>query len=560
MAPSVIPAGGSGEAAGPDSEAAFPRLLTPREDGIPIPESIAEYVLLVARGANVTIYVEEGAHRQKHPALDGILKSLERRKTVFRTVDIVALPMEQLDQVRRRHQTGLATTVAGERRVLQLLRTCAEMGATDIRLKQYRKAAGVELRIDGEMVGSVQMLSKSDLRDYCTALWNVSDTNSRRGNYTELVSASTSIVHKLKELGLDDVFAAIRCQFNATGIGPECDVRLQPAGQTARPFEQLGLTPATIATIRRATAAPGGALFISGPMGSGKTNLLASTVLDFHQRKPEKKIGTIEDPVEIFIADRISQWVVTGLGDDREKEFKDLLIRSLRSDLQMLMLQECRDGAAAAAFLEMAVTGALGISTIHTPNAMKIIRRLHGWGIDEVVLTDPEIMRLLGAVRLVPVLCSCKVPIEKALKEGHARAGELAESIARLQRHADRAYRLRGHDAPRLIGGCTRRPAGCDVCQARSSVRKLSYGITGRTQLAEMIIPDAILLEHLYKGRLDSAHHHARAVLRCPSVEEDALDRIAAGTLCPLDAENSLGLFGESGRDARFRQIAGVAE
>jgi type II secretory ATPase GspE/PulE/Tfp pilus assembly ATPase PilB-like protein len=517
-----------------------PRILTP-EDGIAIAESFRDYVLLIASGPDVTVYVEEGC--VDSPALGSIQTSLERRSHLYRSIAITPVTLEKIERLKRAQDQATTHTVPGERLVIQLLRLCADLRATDIQLKQYRHGAGVELRIDGDMVPNVQTASKGDLKDCCTALWNMSDGNSRLGNYSEMASASASIVHNLKQYGLDDLFAAIRLSFNFTFLGPECSIRLQPAGQTARPLEDLGLPAPAIIAFRRATSGAEGALLISGPMGSGKSNLLASIVLDYHDRRPQKKILTIEDPVEIFIADRISQWAVTGFAGDRAKEYEDLLHRALRADAQMLMLQECRDAAAASAFIEASITGAIGLTTIHTPNAMKIIRRLAGWNIEEAILTDPEIIRLLGAVRLVTVLCDCKIPIELAIKSRNGCAAALADSVGRLQRHADHSYFLRGQEVPRLICGFTRNHEGCELCQRRSKIRKTSYGITGRAQLAEAIAPDGTLLEQLYKGRLDEAHHHVRAILRVPSIQEDAIDRIVAGRLCPLDAELALGLF-----------------
>jgi type II secretory ATPase GspE/PulE/Tfp pilus assembly ATPase PilB-like protein len=517
-----------------------PRVLTPN-DGIAIPESFKDYVLLIVTGGEVTVYVEQSS--LDNPALGSILTSLERRGHLYRSIATIPVKLEKIERLKRSLQVATTHTVPTERMVIQLLRMCGELRATDIHLKQYRHGAGVELRIDGDLQPNVQTTSKSDLKEYCAALWHMSDPNSRKGNYSEMASASASIVHNLAVYGLDDIYAAVRLSFDFSFLGPECSIRLQPAGQTARPLEDLGLPTPAIVAFRRATSGAEGALLISGPMGSGKSNLLASVVLDYHKRRSQKKILTIEDPVEIFIDDRVSQWVVTGFSGNRGQEFQELLHRALRSDAQMLMLQECRDAAAASAFIEASITGAIGLTTIHTPNAMKIIRRLAGWKIEEAILTDPETMRLLGGVRLVTVLCDCKIPIEEAIKLRAPDSQLLVESVERIQRHADIAFTLRGHDTPRLVHGYTRNHDGCEICRKRSKLWKSSYGIIGRAQLAEAILPDGTLLEHLYKGRVEAAHHYVRAVLRVPSIQEDAIDRIVAGKLCPLDAELSLGLF-----------------
>jgi type II secretory ATPase GspE/PulE/Tfp pilus assembly ATPase PilB-like protein len=160
-----------------------------------------------------------------------------------------------------------------------------------------------------------------------------------------------------------------------------------------------------------------------------------------------------------------------------------------------------------------------------------------------VTLTSPSIIRLLGAVRLVPVLCEgCKIPIRAALHLVHGGTPDLQEKISRLQRFANRAFGLRHQPVPVIADGHVRNAEGCPACRKGKVLRK-SYGVVGRTQLAEMIRPDDHLLDILYGGDHAAAHRYVRGDLKIPSLREDAIERIAAGHLCPIDAEQHLGLF-----------------
>jgi type II secretory ATPase GspE/PulE/Tfp pilus assembly ATPase PilB-like protein len=114
---------------------------------------------------------------------------------------------------------------------------------------------------------------------------------------------------------------------------------------------------------------------------------------------------------------------------------------------------------------------------------------------------------------------------------------------------------MRDVEAPRLFDGYTRNVLGCERCRAQAAVHAPVYGISGRTQLMEFIAPDARLLELLVAGETEAAHHHARAVLRVPSIHEDATDRIAAGQACPLDIEDELGLFKDTKRFAGHQLV-----
>ncbi|HEV2651668.1 MAG TPA: ATPase, T2SS/T4P/T4SS family [Rhizomicrobium sp.] len=519
---------------------AGPRRLTD-EDGISIPADFLGYILLIEHRGLVTIYVEKD--RADDTNVTSVKRSLERRAARYPRLEIKPLHLSDLQRLQEQYAGPTAPMVSAERTAIQLLRSFHEHGATDAALKQHQRAAALLLRVDGDMTAPIKSLTKKEVRNLCQVFWNMSDPSSRVGDYSETTSGGTTMVEVLADYGLADIYSAVRFSYAATSLGPECAIRLQAAGQTARPLEELGHPAPAIIKLRQTTSGAGGAIFISGPVGSGKTNLLASTALDVATNRPEKKMATIEDPAEVFIHESVSQWIVTGrTPQDRDAQYNDLIRRALRSDLEFLILGECRGPEAANAFLQAAVSGMIGLSTIHTPNAMKIIRRLAGWGIDAVNLTDPEIMRGLGAVRLIKTLCDCKIPIAKALRD-RSEASDLEETVARLQRHADMAYPLRDASVPRIMDGYTRKHEGCEVCRGRSKIEKRSYGIRGRTQIIEYFDPDARLLELLVDGHVDSAHQHARSFLKIPSIQEDALDRVAAGDACPLDIEDQLGLF-----------------
>jgi type II secretory ATPase GspE/PulE/Tfp pilus assembly ATPase PilB-like protein len=262
---------------------------------------------------------------------------------------------------------------------------------------------------------------------------------------------------------------------------------------------------------------------------------------------------TIEKPVEIYIAETISQWFATGASGDEAAEFKNLLRRAVRSDAQFLMVQELQEEDEAKMFFKVANTGALGMTTVHTPSASRIVLRLKEWNIDRVILTDPEIMRLLGAVKLVKKLCpDCRLTLENAYKMHRDRKRQfplLQESVTRIQRHANEAYSMRGLKAPSLSECFVRDYEGCPTCRDQTrAVKKAGAGrepagTVGRFQVSEFIPPTNTLLEHLYEGRTKSAREHLRGDMKVPSIQEDGIERIVQGDACPLDVESVMGEF-----------------
>src|SRR6185312_6501192 len=158
--------------------------------------------------------------------------------------------------------------------------------------------------------------------------------------------------------------------------------------------------------IQRAVNMPHGAVLIAGPTGSGKTTTLASCM---NMIRPDRKIYTIEDPVEKLITNA-SQIPVNTEKEDRD--FASMGRASLRMDPDVIALGELRDEDTARVLVRAAITGHLVFSTIHTHTATAIVTRLMDMGISPVLLSDPSVLVCLICQRLAPTLCKrCMAPI-----------------------------------------------------------------------------------------------------------------------------------------------------
>jgi type II secretory ATPase GspE/PulE/Tfp pilus assembly ATPase PilB-like protein len=272
---------------------------------------------------------------------------------------------------------------------------------------------------------------------------------------------------------------------------------------------------------------------------------------------PTRCARTVEDPVEVRLK-RASQQAVNEPDPNKlAQRFAAMIREILRSDPDLVMVQECRDAESATASIEGAITGRVLVSTVHTTTPAKIIRRLLGWGIDPSRLSDPsEIIGLIG-VRLVKRLCSCKLHIPSVLEAGNGHQA-LWQSVNRLQQHANLAFPARG-DSPPTIAVCyTRNPNGCPRCHDPDARIKRPPGTQGRTQIAEIIRTDADLLDHLVSGRFREAEQYLRTTLRIASLYDEAIERVRRGELCPLDAESVLGHFPTPRRDNNEPALAVV--
>jgi type II secretory ATPase GspE/PulE/Tfp pilus assembly ATPase PilB-like protein len=141
-------------------------------------------------------------------------------------------------------------------------------------------------------------------------------------------------------------------------------------------LENLGLSGDEEKVLRDIVSHPTGLVLIVGPTGSGKTTTLYSLLNSLNS--PEKKIITLEDPVEYNIPG-ITQIPVAGVLDDQN--FAEKLRAVLRLDPDVVMVGEIRDQDTAKTALQGALTGHLVLSTFHAAGAAaaltrRLVRRL----------------------------------------------------------------------------------------------------------------------------------------------------------------------------------------
>jgi type II secretory ATPase GspE/PulE/Tfp pilus assembly ATPase PilB-like protein len=127
---------------------------------------------------------------------------------------------------------------------------------------------------------------------------------------------------------------------------------------------------------------------------------------------PEKKIITIEDPIEYHLAG------ITQTQTDHKKNYTFLegLRSALRQDPDVIMVGEIRDPETAKIAVESALTGHMVFSTLHTNNAQGVIPRLIDLDVNPKILVSA--LTLSIAQRLVRKLCNdCKVEAETTEEE-----------------------------------------------------------------------------------------------------------------------------------------------
>lgn len=220
-------------------------------------------------------------------------------------------------------------------------------------------------------------------------------------------------------------------------------------------IDTLGLSEYGLTGLKKMALKPHGLLFVCGPTGSGKTTTLHSLLN--YINTPERKIWTVEDPVEIT-QDGLRQVQVQTKID---WTFSAVLRSFMRADPDVIMVGETRDPETAKTVIEASLTGHLVFSTMHTNSAAESVVRLLDFGLDPFNFADA----LLGVVgqRLARRLCSnCKTSYHADADEIEMLAHEYTfetevDSVALIQRWHKQYDRVGGKIA--LF-----KATGCEVC------------------------------------------------------------------------------------------------
>lgn len=237
-------------------------------------------------------------------------------------------------------------------------------------------------------------------------------------------------------------------------------MRILAKGETM-PLEDMALLPRNYREIINIISKPYGMILVVGPTGSGKTTTLHAAL--HHINKPDRKIWTAEDPVEITQYGLRQVQVQPKIGLD----FAAAMRSFLRADPDVIMVGEMRDFETAKTGVEASLTGHLVFSTLHTNSAPETIVRLLDMGIDPLNFADA----LLGilAQRLVRTLCkNCKEkyhPTKEEYEELVEAYGR--EDFARLNIPYDDNFTLH-------------RPKGCEACD--------KTGYKGRMGIHELLV------------------------------------------------------------------------
>lgn len=136
-------------------------------------------------------------------------------------------------------------------------------------------------------------------------------------------------------------------------------------------LEECGL-PSSI--IKELISKPKGLILVTGATGSGKSTTLASMIETINQERT-CHIVTIEDPIEYVYKNKKSIIHQREIGSDTHS-FANALRHVLRQDPNVILIGEMRDLETIESALNIAETGHLVLSTLHTSDAVQTVNRI----------------------------------------------------------------------------------------------------------------------------------------------------------------------------------------
>jgi len=286
---------------------------------------------------------------------------------------------------------------AGDAPIIRYVRTlivgAIKRRASDIHLEPLERRFRVRFRIDGSLVEGDDPPKRlqASIISRLKLMANMSIAEKRQPQDGRI------------RLQIEGTEVDLRVSSLPTVYGESVVMRILDREGLRLGLEELGFFSDDQAIFEQFITLPDGMLLVTGPTGSGKTTTLYSCL--HFVNKPDRKIITVEDPVEYELPGINQVQVRRDVG----MTFAAALRAILRQAPHIIMFGEIRDSETAEIAVNASLTGHLVFSTLHTNDAPSAVSRLVDIGVKPFLVAAS--LRAAMAQRLVRVVCPrCRQP------------------------------------------------------------------------------------------------------------------------------------------------------
>lgn len=405
----------------------------------------------------------------------------------------------------------------------QLLLEALNKGVSDIHIEVRRSTAIVRFRVNG----SLELMHDwgvSYARNMAVVIYQVI-AEEKDVSFVETQQQSAIIDREIEG-------QRVRVRLNTMPAYPDgfdMVMRVLKMGASGhkKTLSELGYPKEQINDINISVSKPVGVTIIAGTTGSGKSTSLTTMINDKISHYTDKngcriKVITVEDPPEYQIDHATQCPVVRSRTKGDQNPFADAIKAAMRSDPDVLMVGEVRDEDSAELLVHAVQSGHQAFTTVHAPSAIGIVARLRSLGVPNDVLGSTDFLAGLIYQTLVPTVCpKCSMGINEVSKRKDSKTQELLSRI-RMVSNTDEIENIRFTNTQ-----------GCDSCEK---------GITGRTVVSEIVVPDTEMINFFYEGRDTLAGQYflnngGRSALSY------GIEKMKIGLCDPSDVEHRLGML-----------------
>ncbi|MFK4132046.1 GspE/PulE family protein [Pseudomonas luteola] len=402
-----------------------------------------------------------------------------------------------------------------------LLRDGLLDGASDIHIEVGRDSARVRFRVNGDLT------LKHD--------WPVEyATDASLVLYQVMAEEKDITFNKniAQDAVLDRLINGKRLRVRVGTIPAASDgfdvvLRLLPYDENEDPvvLSELGYMPDQLLDIEMGMSKPSGVIVLAGVTGSGKTTSLATMIRQvIREAEGTIKVITVENPPEQFIKGATQFPVVNRQKDADMTPYAMAMRAALRADPDVLMVGEVRDSDTASLLIAAVQTGHKVFTTIHAPSGIGIVGRMRSLGIPNDVLGSAGFFSALIYQTLVKTVCQkCSYSLTEYqdLYGTDVKFQKLLKRIVLVVQNVEDSN-------IRFIN-----TKGCGCCKR---------GVTGRTVVAEVIIPDHTMSSFFVNGQdMEAWKHYKKHGGK--STLQIGIEKLVEGKVDPYDIEKAMGLL-----------------